>query len=55
MLFQHDVLHGARAKANTCGNTVTFPVNKRYSSEDSSEFSSNFTDDIFDGPAYGCV
>ena len=23
MLFAHDVLHGARAKANTCGNTVT--------------------------------
>lgn len=55
MLFVHDTLHGARAKANTCGNTVTFPVNKRYSSENSSEFTSNFADDIFDGPAYGCV
>ena len=55
MLFAHDVLHGARAKANTCGNTVTFPVNKRHCSDNPAEFTSNFADDIFDGPAYGCV
>ena len=55
MLFQHDVLHGERAKANTCGNTITFPVNKCYSSENSVEFTRNFADDIFDAPGYGCV
>ena len=55
MLFEHNVLHGARVKANTCGNTFTFPVNKRYNCENSSEFTCHFADDIFDGPAYGSI
>lgn len=53
--FQHDPLPGARSKANTCGNCICFPVNDRYANEDSSVFVSNFADDIFEGPGYGCV
>ena len=50
MLLQHEALPGRRAKANTCANTITFPVNERYSTEDSTIFTYNLADDIFDGP-----
>ena len=53
--FKHDALHGERCKSNTCGNIITFPVNDRYASEDSDIFTSNFADDIFDGPGYGNI
>ena len=55
VLFEHNVLHGARVKANTCGNTFIFPVNKRYSCENSPGFTCHFADNIFDGPAYGSI
>ena len=55
MLFQHEALPGTRVKANTCANTITFQVNERYSAEDSTIFTSNLADDIFDGPGYGYV
>ena len=48
--FQHDPLPGARCKVNTCANFICFPVNDRYTSEDSGVFVSNFADDIFEGP-----
>jgi hypothetical protein len=51
--FTHDALHGARCKSNTCANSIRFPVNDRYATDDSAVFVSNFADDIFDGPAYG--
>ena len=53
--FKHDAQHGERCKSNTCGNYITFPVNNRYTSEDCNIFTSNFADDIFDGPGYGNV
>ena len=53
--FMHDTLTGTRAKANTCANSLCFPTNDRYASEDCGVFVSNFADDIFDGPRYGCV
>jgi hypothetical protein len=53
--FMHDTLPGTRAKANTCANSFSFPINDRYASEDSGVFVSNFADDIFEAPGYGFV
>ena len=53
--FTHDALHGARCKSNTCANSIRFPVNDRYATEDSAVIVSNFADDIFDGPGFGNV
>ena len=53
--FTHDALHGARSKSNTYANSICFPVNNRYATEDSAIFISNLADDIFEGPGYGNV
>jgi hypothetical protein len=53
--FKGDTLPGARVKSNTCANCLTIPLNARYATEDSAIFTSNFADDIFEGPGYGCV
>ena len=53
--FLHGVPRGQRVKANTCGVIFSIPVNQRYTSDDSNVFTSNFGDDIFDSPGYGCV
>ena len=53
--FLHGVPQGQRVKANTCGAIFSIPVNQRYTSDDSNIFTSNFGDDIFDSPGYGCV
>ena len=53
--FLHGVPRGQRVKANTCGVIFSIPVNQRYTSDDSNVFTSNFGDDIFYSPGYGCV
>ena len=53
--FLHGVPRGQRVKANMCGVIFSIPVNQRYTSDDSKVFTSNFGDDIFYSPGYGCV
>lgn len=53
--FLHEVQRGQRVKANTCGVVFSIPVNERYTSDDPNVFTTNFGDDIFDSPGYGCV
>lgn len=55
IVFLHDVQSGRRVKANTCGVSFSIPVTQRYTSEDPNIFTTNFGDDIFDSPGYGCV
>ena len=55
IVLDHDILKGARVKANTCTFQLAITVNKRYYTDESATFISHYANDILDGQGYGGV